>query len=47
MAPPTDVAGDYAIGLEQLVSMNRDQNVSALKRYGGASLCETNGIFFS
>ncbi|KAK4756478.1 hypothetical protein SAY87_006605 [Trapa incisa] len=42
----TDVAGDYAVRLEQLVSMNRDQNVSALKQYGGvkgiSDLLKTN-----
>ncbi|KAK7293954.1 hypothetical protein RJT34_16836 [Clitoria ternatea] len=32
--PPTPV-GDYAIGLEQLVSMSKDQNMSALQQYGG------------
>ncbi|KAJ7952044.1 Calcium-transporting ATPase [Quillaja saponaria] len=28
-------SGDYAIGLEQLVSMTRDHNMSALQQYGG------------
>ena len=36
-SPPTP-AGDYDIGLEQLVSMSKDQNISALQQYGGASL---------
>ena len=36
-SPPTP-AGDYDIGLEQLVSMAKDQNISALQQYGGASL---------
>ncbi|TKY64678.1 Calcium-transporting ATPase 9 [Spatholobus suberectus] len=34
VTPPTPV-GDYAIGLEQLVSMSKDQNISALQQYGG------------
>ncbi|KAL3825024.1 hypothetical protein ACJIZ3_021053 [Penstemon smallii] len=33
--PPTP-NGDYGIGLEQLVSMTRDHNISALQQYGGA-----------
>ncbi|KAG5000945.1 hypothetical protein JHK87_022017 [Glycine soja] len=33
-SPPTP-AGDYDIGLEQLVSMAKDQNISALQQYGG------------
>lgn len=37
VSPPTPV-GDYDIGLEQLVSMSKDQNISALQQYGGASL---------
>ncbi|XP_014624954.1 calcium-transporting ATPase 9, plasma membrane-type [Glycine max] len=37
VSPPTPV-GDYDIGLEQLVSMSTDQNISALHQYGGASL---------
>lgn len=37
VTPPTPV-GDYAIGLEQLASMSKDQNISALQQYGGASL---------
>lgn len=37
VSPPTP-AGDYDIGLEQLVSMSKDQNVSAFQQYGGASL---------
>ncbi|OWM81911.1 hypothetical protein CDL15_Pgr007950 [Punica granatum] len=35
--PPTPT-GEYAIGLEQLVSMSRDHNSSALQQYGGASI---------
>ncbi|KAK7325335.1 hypothetical protein VNO77_29497 [Canavalia gladiata] len=31
---PTPV-GEYAVGLEQLVSMNKDHNISALQQYGG------------
>lgn len=38
VTPPTPVGGDYAVGLEQLTSMSKDQNVSALQQYGGASL---------
>ncbi|KAJ7962686.1 Calcium-transporting ATPase [Quillaja saponaria] len=34
VAPPTP-SGDYAIGLEQLASMTRDHNMSALQQYGG------------
>ncbi|RZB58019.1 Calcium-transporting ATPase 9, plasma membrane-type [Glycine soja] len=34
VSPPTPV-GDYDIGLEQLVSMSTDQNISALHQYGG------------
>ncbi|RDX88043.1 Calcium-transporting ATPase 9, plasma membrane-type, partial [Mucuna pruriens] len=41
--PPTPV-GDYAIGLEQLVSMSKDQNISALQQYGGASLQHIRGL---
>lgn len=36
VSPPTP-AGDYDIGLEQLVSMSKDQNTSAFQQYGGAS----------
>ncbi|KAK7262036.1 hypothetical protein RIF29_28364 [Crotalaria pallida] len=31
---PTPV-GDYGVGLEQLVSMSKDQSISALQQYGG------------
>lgn len=45
IAPPTP-SGDYAIGLEQLVSMTRDHNISALQQYGGvkglSALLKTN-----
>ncbi|XP_047179921.1 calcium-transporting ATPase 9, plasma membrane-type isoform X4 [Vigna umbellata] len=34
VSPPTP-AGDYDIGLEQLVSMSKDQNTSAFQQYGG------------
>ncbi|XP_024029814.1 calcium-transporting ATPase 9, plasma membrane-type isoform X1 [Morus notabilis] len=34
VAPPSP-NGDYAIGLEQLASMTRDHNISALQQYGG------------
>ncbi len=37
MAIPSTPTGDYAIGLEQLASMTRDHNISALQQYGGAS----------
>jgi Ca2+-transporting ATPase len=36
-AIPSTPTGDYAIGLEQLASMTRDHNISALQQYGGAS----------
>ncbi|KAK4427477.1 Calcium-transporting ATPase 9, plasma membrane-type [Sesamum alatum] len=36
VAPPSP-NGDYGIGLEQLASMNRDHNLSALQQYGGVS----------
>ncbi|KAL5176636.1 Calcium-transporting ATPase 9, plasma membrane-type [Glycine soja] len=42
-SPPTP-AGDYDIGLEQLVSMAKDQNISALQQYGGASLQHIRGL---
>ncbi|MCH84581.1 calcium-transporting ATPase plasma membrane-type-like, partial [Trifolium medium] len=32
---PTTPGGDYAVGLEQLVSMSKNQNISALQQYGG------------
>ncbi|KAE9616341.1 putative calcium-transporting ATPase [Lupinus albus] len=35
VTPPTPVGGDYAVGLEQLTSMSKDQNVSTLQQYGG------------
>ncbi|KAL9157280.1 hypothetical protein ABFS82_09G132900 [Erythranthe guttata] len=34
VAPPSP-NGDYEIGLEQLASMNRDHNITALQQYGG------------
>ncbi|KHN39354.1 Calcium-transporting ATPase 9, plasma membrane-type [Glycine soja] len=43
VSPPTPV-GDYDIGLEQLVSMSKDQNISALQQYGGASLQHIRGL---
>lgn len=36
VAPPTP-CGDYEIALEELASMTRDQNNSALHEYGGVS----------
>lgn len=36
---PTPV-GEYAVGLEQLVSLTKNQNISALQQYGGASLLQ-------
>jgi len=44
VSPPTP-AGDYGIGLEQLVSMSKDQNISAFQQYGGASLKNMFGCF--
>uniref|UniRef100_A0A7N0RGP8 Calcium-transporting ATPase n=1 Tax=Kalanchoe fedtschenkoi TaxID=63787 RepID=A0A7N0RGP8_KALFE len=45
VAPPIS-NGDYGIGLEQLASMTRDHNISALQQYGGvkgvANLLKTN-----
>jgi len=38
-AAPTPV-GEYTIGLEQLVSMTKNQNFSALQQYVGASLLQ-------
>jgi hypothetical protein len=35
--PPQTSVGDYGVGLEQLASMSKDQNVSALQQYGGVS----------
>ncbi|QCE00979.1 Ca2+-transporting ATPase [Vigna unguiculata] len=43
VSPPTP-AGDYDIGLEQLVSMSKDQNISAFQQYGGASLKNVLGL---
>lgn len=37
MVKPPIPTGEYAIGLEQLVSMSRDHDNSALRQYGGAS----------
>lgn len=37
-ATPPPSAGDYGVGLEQLASMSKDQNISALQQYGGVSL---------
>jgi len=39
VASPSPV-GEYAVGLEQLVSMTKNQNISALQQYGGASLLQ-------
>ncbi|KAA8541543.1 hypothetical protein F0562_022695 [Nyssa sinensis] len=45
VTPPTP-SGDYAVGLEQLASMTRDHNLSALQQYGGvkglSDLLKTN-----
>ncbi|XP_019456853.1 PREDICTED: calcium-transporting ATPase 9, plasma membrane-type-like [Lupinus angustifolius] len=35
VTPLPQADGDYAVGLEQLTSMSKDQNVSALQQYGG------------
>lgn len=35
---PQTPVGDYAVGLEQLASMSKDQNISVLQQHGGASL---------
>ncbi|CAI8611766.1 unnamed protein product [Vicia faba] len=32
---PTTPGADYTVGLEQLVSMSKNQNISALQQYGG------------
>lgn len=37
MTSPSTPTGDYSIDLEQLASMTRDHNLSALQEYGGAS----------
>ncbi|KAF8389409.1 hypothetical protein HHK36_026104 [Tetracentron sinense] len=39
--PPTS-SGDYAVGQDQLASMTRDHNFSALQQVGGASLSQTS-----
>ncbi|KAB1199072.1 Calcium-transporting ATPase 9, plasma membrane-type [Morella rubra] len=36
-ATPSNSSCDYAIGLEELASLTRDHNLSALQHYGGAS----------
>ncbi|XP_030971545.1 calcium-transporting ATPase 9, plasma membrane-type-like [Quercus lobata] len=45
-ATPSTSSGDYGIGLEQLVSITRDHNISALQDYGGvkgvSQLLKTN-----
>ncbi|PNY05304.1 calcium-transporting ATPase plasma membrane-type-like protein [Trifolium pratense] len=33
--PPQTSVGDYGVELEQLASMSKDQNISALQQYGG------------
>lgn len=33
--PPQHSVGDFGVGLEQLASMSKDQNISALQQYGG------------
>ncbi|XP_059456486.1 calcium-transporting ATPase 9, plasma membrane-type-like [Corylus avellana] len=46
MTSPSTPTGDYSIDLEQLASMTRDHNLSALQEYGGvkglSELLETN-----
>ncbi|MED6176824.1 hypothetical protein PIB30_091954 [Stylosanthes scabra] len=42
-APTPD--GDYAVELEQLVSMSKDQNAVSLQHYGGASLLQYNLLY--
>ncbi|KAK9997456.1 hypothetical protein SO802_022142 [Lithocarpus litseifolius] len=46
LATPSTPTGDYGIGLEQLVSITRDHNISALQEYGGvkgvSQLLKTN-----
>lgn len=37
IASPPRCSGDYGIGSEQLASMTRDHNFSALEQYGGVS----------
>jgi len=39
-APAPTSVGEYTIGLEELVSMAKNQNISALQQYGGASLLQ-------
>ncbi|XP_035539232.1 calcium-transporting ATPase 9, plasma membrane-type-like isoform X1 [Juglans regia] len=45
-ATPSTPTGDYAIGLEELASMTRDHNISALQHFGGvkglSELLKTN-----
>lgn len=36
----TNPGGDYTVGLEQLVSMSKNQNISALEQYGGVGLLQ-------
>ncbi|KAJ0075521.1 hypothetical protein Patl1_34906 [Pistacia atlantica] len=49
IAPPPTSSGDYGIELEQLASMTRDHNFSALEQYGGvkglSDLLKTNIAF--
>jgi Ca2+-transporting ATPase len=41
---PTTPGGDYEVGLEQLVSMSKNQNISALQQYGGVGLLQHNFV---
>ncbi|KAK2969950.1 hypothetical protein RJ640_008290 [Escallonia rubra] len=41
---PPNPSADYSIALDQLASMTRDHNISALKQYGGASLLLVKGV---
>lgn len=37
VASPTQ-DGDYGVGLEQLVSMSKNQNISVLQQFGGVAI---------
>ncbi|KAK3000569.1 hypothetical protein RJ639_021979 [Escallonia herrerae] len=41
---PPNPSADYSIALDQLASMTRDHNISALQQYGGASLLLVKGV---
>ena len=38
--------GDYEVGLEQLVSMSKNQNISALQQSGGVGLLQRNFVSY-